>query len=142
MMKELIEQGYGTDLKLNCAEKILYSANEVYNLGLDSEALKLAAGFGGGMAIESTCGALTGGVMVLGKLFKPINKTKEENEYFRGIIKSFLDAFRKDMNNIDCAPLKKEYRTEEKGCNGIILKAAEVLEMIINKELEKAKKKS
>ncbi|MFA5354803.1 MAG: C-GCAxxG-C-C family (seleno)protein, partial [Thermodesulfovibrionales bacterium] len=55
---DLIRNGFGDDLKLNCAEKILHGANEVYDLGLDREALKLARGMGGGMGIESVCGAL------------------------------------------------------------------------------------
>ena len=43
--------------------------NVAYKLGLDKEALKLASAFGGGMGIEDKCGALTGALMVLGKLF-------------------------------------------------------------------------
>ena len=69
MLYNLINDGFGEKEDLNCAEKILYGANEAYQLGLDKEALKLSAGFGGGMAIESICGALTASVMVLGRLF-------------------------------------------------------------------------
>ena len=52
MLAELIKNGFGEKEDLNCAEKILWGANNAYNLGLDREALKLASGFGGGMAIE------------------------------------------------------------------------------------------
>src|SRR5665648_1126692 len=71
MLKELIQDGYGIKEDLNCAETILYGANRVYHLNLNSESLKLAAAFGGGMAIESVCGVLTASLMVLGKLFVP-----------------------------------------------------------------------
>lgn len=135
MLKELLEQGYGDDMNLNCAEKILYGANEVYNLGLGSEALKLATGFGGGMAIESVCGVLTGGIMVLGKLFK--SKSVEDKVKFKSIVKDYIEAYRKEMGEIDCAPLKDRYRTNEDGCNCIIAKAGEVLEEIIEKEKRK-----
>ena len=56
-------------LDLNCAEKILYAANEAYGLGLDPRALRLAAGFGGGLGCGLTCGALSGGAMALSCLF-------------------------------------------------------------------------
>lgn len=49
MLSDLIKNGFGEEEDLNCAEKILYAANREYNLGLDKSALKLAAGFGGGM---------------------------------------------------------------------------------------------
>lgn len=135
MLKELLEQGYGNDMNLNCAEKILHGANEVYNLGLESEALKLATGFGGGMAIESVCGVLTGGIMVLGRLFK--SNDLEDKEKFKNIIKDYIESYRKEMGEIDCAPLKERYRTNEEGCNCIIVKAGEVLDEIIEKEKTK-----
>lgn len=135
MLKKLIEEGYGDELNLNCAEKILYGSNEAYSLGLEPEALKLAAGFGGGMVIESVCGVLTGGIMVLGKLFKP--ESPEDKDRFKEIIKNYLEAYRKKMGEIDCSPLKDRYRTEEEGCNQVIIKAAEVLEEIIEKEKSK-----
>lgn len=48
MLKELIQEGYGVKEDLNCAETILYAANQVYHLDLNSDSLKLAAAFGGG----------------------------------------------------------------------------------------------
>ena len=52
MLKELLETGYGVKEDLNCAEKILYGANRAYQLGFDRDDLKVAAGFGGGMALR------------------------------------------------------------------------------------------
>jgi len=46
-LSELVESGYGEEHDLNCAETILWAANAVYDLGLDRNALRLAAGFGG-----------------------------------------------------------------------------------------------
>ena len=50
MLLELLQKGYGKAMNLNCAEKILYGANWAYNMQLPPQALKIAAGFGGGMA--------------------------------------------------------------------------------------------
>jgi len=49
MLKELIQDGYGIKEDLNCAETILYGANQVYYLNLNSDSQRLAAAFGGGM---------------------------------------------------------------------------------------------
>jgi C_GCAxxG_C_C family probable redox protein len=66
MLIEKIEEYY-KEHDLNCAETMLYAANDVYGLELDKKALKMAAGFGGGMYIRSVCGALAGGIMVISR---------------------------------------------------------------------------
>ncbi len=133
MLTELIRQGFGEKEDLNCAEKILQGANVAYDLGLDKEALKLAAGFGGGMAIEDKCGALTASIMVLGKLF--VKNNAHESTRIKELTKELLDEYKKEMGTIDCAPLKEQYRTEELKCKNVILAASEVLDRIVKREL-------
>ena len=133
MLKELISKGYGIKEDFNCAETILQGANKVYHLNLNQDALKLASAFGEGMGIESVCGALTASLMVLGKLFVPgvahrYPKIKELN-------KEFLETFQNEMGDILCKPLKNNYRTEENKCKVVILKAAEILDKIVTREL-------
>ncbi len=135
MLSELLKNGYGKDRDFNCAEKILYGANEVYQLGLNKEALKLSSGFGGGMAIEGTCGALTASIMVLGRLF--VKETAHESTRIKELTKELFEEYRKAMGDIDCAPLKAKYRTEEIGCRDVIFKAAEILDGIIARERKK-----
>lgn len=132
MLKDLIIQGFGDKEDLNCSEKILYGANKVYNLGLDKEALKLAAGFGGGMAIEDKCGALTGAIMVLGRMF--IQSHAHEDNKIKELTKKLFLDFEKEMGSIDCTPLKKNHRTEEIGCKNVVIKAAEILDRIIKEK--------
>jgi C_GCAxxG_C_C family probable redox protein len=135
VLKDLIMQGFGKEEDLNCAEKILQGANKAYNLGLDKEALKLAAGFGGGMAIEDKCGALTGAIMVLGRMF--VQDRAHESDKIKELTKKLFKEFEKEMGSIDCAPLKKDYRTGEYGCKNVIIKAAEILDRIIEAEINK-----
>ena len=49
---EYLYSGFGKAEDLNCAEKMLYGANKVYELGINRNDLKLAAGFGGGVCYE------------------------------------------------------------------------------------------
>lgn len=134
MLKEMIEKDFGKDKDLNCAEKILYGANEAYNLGLDRDSLRLASGFGGGMAIESTCGALTAAVMVLSKLF--VEDTAHKSSKIKALTKEFFEDYEKAMGNIDCKSLKKRHRTLLSGCDVVIAKAAEILDEIVRRELK------
>jgi C_GCAxxG_C_C family probable redox protein len=134
LLYELLKNGYGQDRDFNCAEKILYGANEAYQLGLSKEALKMAAGFGGGMAIEDVCGALTASIMVLGRLF--VRNNAHENIRIKDLTKELLTTYRNEMGDIDCAPLKTNYRTEEIKCRDVILKAAEILDKIVERELK------
>ena len=132
-LAELIDKDFGDKEDLNCAEKILYGANIAYNLGLDKESLKMAAGFGGGMAIEDKCGALTAAIMVLGKLF--VGKSAHEGDKIKILTQRLFDEYKKDMGSIDCAPLKKEHRTEALKCKLVIHKAAEILDKIVDEEI-------
>ena len=58
-------QGY------NCSETLLRACNETYQLEINEEDLRCMAGFGGGMFIGSTCGALVGCIAALSKMVCP-----------------------------------------------------------------------
>ena len=133
MLRNLIEQGYGEKEDLNCAEKILFGANQVYHLGLDQRSLKLASGFGGGMAIGSVCGALTAAIMVLGVLF--VKNSAHESSKIKDLTQELFTTYRTEMGDIDCTPLKAHHRTEDIKCRYIIAKAAAVLDTIVKREL-------
>ena len=132
MLYELIKQGFGEDEDFNCAEKIFYGANKVYSLGLDKSTLKLSAGFGGGMGIESVCGALTASIMVLSYMF--VNEKAHESTKIKDLSKELLDRYEQEMGNIECKPLKDAHRTEEIKCKNVILAAAKILDEIIIRE--------
>lgn len=132
MLRTLIEQGYGEREDFNCAEKILYGANQVYQLGLTAEALRMAAGFGGGMAIGSVCGTLTASIMVLGMLF--VKDRAHESSKIKDLTQELFSTYQREMQAIDCDPLKAKHRTEELKCRNVIIKAAEILDNIIERE--------
>ena len=56
---EKFEKGF------NCSQAVLSTYSEQFGLD-ENAALKIATGFGGGMHINGTCGAVTGAFMVLG----------------------------------------------------------------------------
>lgn len=132
MIADRIRDGYGEEEKLNCAEKILYASNEVYNLGLDKNALKLAAGFGGGMCTGDLCGAITGSIMVLGTMF--VKNNGHESDKIKKLTQELISRYKEEMGYIDCIPLKENHLDEQVKCRNIIVKAAEILDDIIERE--------
>lgn len=132
-MTDIIENGLSKRKDLNCAETMLYAANEAYQLQLPHSALKLAAGFGGGMGINSTCGALTGGVMALSAIF--VKERGHESDYIKVLNAELFDSFKNKMDSIDCSYLKEHYRSPQDECHPIIVQAAQIVEALIDREL-------
>ncbi len=132
MLKQLILNGYGEKEDFNCAEKILYGANEAYQLGMTKEAMRMAAGFGGGMGIGSVCGVLTACVMVLSHLF--VKENAHESQRIKVLTQELFSEYQREMEELLCEPLKDRYRTEEYKCRYIIAKGAEVLDRIVSRE--------
>lgn len=134
-LSAIINSGLDTREDLNCAESILKAANTAYKMKLNKTSLKLAAGFGGGMGIESTCGALTGSIMILSHLF--VKKRAHESQYIGDLSKEFMEIFYIRMSTIDCKNLKEKYSDPETQCRPIVQEAALILEQIIDRELKK-----
>lgn len=128
-LSELIEGGYQKKNDLNCAETILWGANQVYQLGLSQESLKLSAGFGGGLCTEDACGVVTGMVMVLSHLYA--KEKGHQSPEMKAHVQKAIDAFETQFGTTNCKVLKAKYRTEEKGCHDLILAGGKILDEII-----------
>lgn len=117
---------------LNCAEKMIYSANEEYNMGLSKQTLKTMAGFGGGMGVESVCGAISGSVAVISLLFTNING--HESKQVCDLCKEFYEKFEQKLGTANCSELKAKYKKDDEGCAYILETATEILDEIIKRE--------
>ena len=89
----------------NCSQAVLSVYAE--QLGLDDEvALKITAGFGGGMGrMADTCGAVTGAFMVLGLLHGTTTVDRESKERVYGLITDFARRFKARHGAIVCRDL-------------------------------------
>ena len=113
----------------NCAETILRVSNQTLNLGLDQNALLLAAGFGGGMGVGNVCGALTGAIMVLGRLY--VKKYAHESTRIKDLEQKLIADFENEFKTLLCTPIKDKYLDPEYKCKSVVIKAAEMLENLI-----------
>lgn len=130
MYRKAVEKYYDKRYNLNCSETMLYAANEEYSLNLSKDALKIMASFGGGMGVESVCGAITGALGVIGILFT-LEKS-HEGDRIKNLSKEFFKRFEEEFGTNNCNLLKKEYRNDEIRCEKMVFKAADILESIID----------
>ncbi|BCZ44320.1 hypothetical protein psyc5s11_03870 [Clostridium gelidum] len=134
MLKETAEKYWNEEYDLNCAECIMYAANEEYNLNLSERTLKVMAGFGGGMATGDVCGVVTGSIGVIGIMFTEVSGHK--SPIVKEMTREFIERFKEKLGYIKCIDLKKEY-INVKRCTLMIEISAEILEDIILKEKHK-----
>lgn len=133
MLKEMAKKYWSEEYDLNCAECILYAANEEYNLNLPEEALKVISGFGGGMATGDVCGVVTGAIGVIGVMFTEVSGHKSPR--VRAMTRDFIKNFKEKLEFIKCVDLNRKY-TDRNGrkCSLMVETGAEILEDIIKKE--------
>jgi C_GCAxxG_C_C family probable redox protein len=90
--------------KFNCAQTVFsLFAND---LGIDQKtALKIASGFGGGMACAETCGAVTGAYMVIGMKHGHDTPDPDEKAKTKLMIQKFNEKFKKEHKTLICREL-------------------------------------
>lgn len=89
----------------NCSQAVLGSYSEEF--GLDCErAFKVATGFGGGMRMGETCGAVTGAFMVLGlKYGNTTARDRQAKEKTYEMIIEFTNRFKAQNGSVVCREL-------------------------------------
>lgn len=88
----------------NCCQSVLISFSE--ELGLrEGTALKLTSGFGGGMGMGETCGAVTGAYMVLGLKNTPSETIQETKAKIKAMVKEFNHKFIEKHGSLKCKDL-------------------------------------
>lgn len=126
---------------LNCAQSVLLSHAE--DLKLDrSTALRIALGFGGGMAMGETCGAVTGAYMVLGMKVQAQGKTIQEiKAESKASVRKFNELFVARHGSLQCkkllgvdistpegSALANEKQLFDSVCTVLVASATEILE--------------
>ena len=128
----------------NCAQSVVLSFAD--DLKYSKElALKISAGFGGGMGKQQeTCGAVTGAIMVLGLLkgedvnnndelkAETYSSVKELSREFTAAYKttSCRELIGCDLNTPEGSAKFKEDKLMENVCAGCVAKAVQIVESI------------
>lgn len=117
----------------NCAEILLLSANEKYELGLDHRFIKAVCPFGGGLQSEKTCGALLGALSAIGIMYAEDRPCT--NEKMKDLTKKLVEEFENEFGAIDCKYIKEHHRSETEGCGPVKIRASEVFERVIKEQV-------
>jgi C_GCAxxG_C_C family probable redox protein len=140
MLEDSVANHYcATDVERNCSEALIYGANDEFLLDLPVEALRMMGPFGGGMRIESICGAITGALAMIGILYSSDNPIRRDR--MKEIAERFLSEFKSRYGCLDCACLKDKYRDERKKCEPVVRMSARLLEEIIKEESRRPSEK-
>ena len=129
----------------NCSQAVLSSYSEQFGLDCD-RAFKVAAGFGGGMRMSETCGAVTGAFMVLGlKYGNTTAQDQQAKEKTYEMILEFTNRFKVRNGSVVCRELlgcdintqegRKKARDKDlfsTVCPEMVKNAAEILEEMLN----------
>jgi C_GCAxxG_C_C family probable redox protein len=138
---ELFESGY------NCSQAILAAYGPSFGL-TEADALKVAAGFGGGMGCSGgVCGAISGAFMVIGLKYgatEPADKTAKYKTY--ELVLRALRMFEEQAGSLNCRELlgfdlgtaEGRQRAREAGafdiCTQFVRGAAEILDAVLEEE--------
>ena len=122
-----------------CSQAVFAAFSEKY--GLDKKlALKIANGFGGGIARnQEVCGAVSGAIMLIGlKYGKTESGDSASHEHTYELVNNFIDKFTEKNGSINCFELLKCNLPEarEKGlfsslCSNYVRDAAEIAEELL-----------
>jgi len=130
----------------NCAQAVLYSFCDDLSFDKDT-ALRLASGFGAGMARkQGTCGAITGGIIAIGlkhgrgegqdrtRTEETYRKVREllwqfESKHGTSICRTLLNGC--DLNTPEGQRQFKENNLQTKTCTGCVKTVGEALESIL-----------
>ncbi|MFZ3132202.1 MAG: C-GCAxxG-C-C family (seleno)protein [Desulfosporosinus sp.] len=124
---------------LYCSEAVIKAFNEVYKLGLQENAKKMATGFGLGLGEAGcACGAVTGAVAVLG-LVAGRTKVYESERIVHLATKQLHDHFRAKHKAICCRVLTKSVdwgsAQHKKLCEQYVIEAATLTDDILKTKL-------
>lgn len=131
----------------NCAQSVLIAFTDEDDIN-KYLALKLATGFGAGMAYNTeTCGAVTGALLVFGlKYGRNLSYDTEARDFTYKLFKEFQNKFEEKFGSINCKKLlnvdistdlgklkAKESNLTDTKCKQFVRYAAEIIEEIITK---------
>ncbi len=129
-MYESIRKFKQPEYDFSCSEATIQAANEVYQLGLDDKALKMMAGFSGGLMCEDLCGVISASVAVLSVMFT--KEVAHQSPQLKTLIKEYLSRVDQAFGSRLCLEIKRDHRDHVlNSCNEVVFKNAGILADII-----------
>lgn len=124
--------------KFYCSEAVVLAMGEHYLSPLPEILLRASNPFGGGVAgcRQELCGALGGGILILGALWGRTSST-ENDEHLKGLICRLREGFIARYGSTTCQPIRDVARDEVIGCLPVVEEAVRILVPLIEEEIER-----
>lgn len=113
----------------HCSEVVFVKLGQWYDETFDARLMRLATGFGGGIAESAdVCGALVGGIMLIGHLYGRTALSESQKDCWR-YSRLFRDRFLKELGGTSCFHFTKGQfnPANHRKCADVVTKAAEIL---------------
>lgn len=119
---------YYTEKGYNCAETILLSANDAWDLNLTADSIRFMGGFGGGMGSGIVCGAVSGSVAALSYRF--VEESGHKSPLLMKTVRLFIQRVKDELGCENCKVLRTKYITKEERCLPTIRLVAVILDEV------------
>ena len=97
---------------------------------LEPQSIRLATPFGGGVGgtHQELCGALSGGMMVIGALYGRTDSSQDDSQAYE-LAKQVREAFLAEFGHTQCDPIREAFAKPDgsHGCDVVVARAARVL---------------
>jgi C_GCAxxG_C_C family probable redox protein len=107
---------------------------------LEPQSIRMSTAFGGGIggSRQELCGALSGGVMVIGGLHGRTDPSQDDQLCY-DLAKQYQEAFLAEFDCSQCAPIRERYQKPDgsHGCDQVVERAARILLNLLAKEAER-----
>jgi C_GCAxxG_C_C family probable redox protein len=113
----------------HCSEMIFVKLGQYYDESFDPRLMRLATGFGGGIAeAADVCGAVVGGVMLIGHLYGRTGLHDDQQDCWR-YAPQFRDRFEQELGGTSCYHFTQgEFNpANHRKCADVVKTAAEIL---------------
>jgi len=109
-----------------------------YMQPLADELVRASNTFGGGIggSRKEACGALTGGIMVLGALWGRVSASENDDAVY-ALADTFRQRFLDEFGETLCEPLRDQQPEGEKRCAGVVERAARLLADLIEENIDR-----
>jgi C_GCAxxG_C_C family probable redox protein len=97
---------------------------------LEPQAIRMSNPFGGGVGgtREELCGALAGGLMVIGAIYGRTESSQDDEQSY-AMAKRYRETFLAEFGHTPCAPIRQAFAKPDgsHGCDVVVARAARAL---------------
>jgi C_GCAxxG_C_C family probable redox protein len=114
---------------------VVIAVGEHYMNPLPDVLLRASDTFGGGVGGSrlELCGALSGGVLLLGALWGRVSAQEDDKRVY-ALAKQFREQFLEEFGETICEPLRDTQPEGEKRCGDVVQRAVRLLVALIEEE--------